>query len=94
MGVSTGPALQRPALMLSGDCPDGALSADGQVMGSYVHGLFDSPAALDALLRWAGAEGVLERVDLAARREADLDRLADSIESAIDIDVLMRAAAS
>jgi len=94
MGVSAGPALQRPALMLSGDRPDGALSADGQVMGSYVHGLFDSPAALDALLRWAGAEGALERVDLGARREADLDRLADSIESAIDIDALMRAAAT
>ncbi|AWI78637.1 cobyric acid synthase CobQ [Parazoarcus communis] len=94
MGVSSGPALQRPALMLAGDRPDGALSADGQVMGSYVHGLFDSPAALDALLRWAGAEGALERVDLAARREADLDRLADSIESAIDIDALMLAAAS
>ena len=92
MGVSTGPALQRPALILSGGRPDGALSEDGQVLGTYVHGLFDSPDALYALLRWAGAEGDVARVDLSARREADLDRLADSIESAIDIDALMRAA--
>ena len=94
MGVSSGPALQRPALMLSGGRADGALSEDGQVLGTYVHGLFDAPDALDALLRWAGAEGDVARVDLAARREADLDRLADSIESAIDIDALMKAAVS
>jgi adenosylcobyric acid synthase len=34
-------------------------------------------------LRWAGA-GEVERVDFAARREADLDRLADSVEAALD----------
>ncbi len=96
MGVSTGPALSRPALMLAdgspGGRPDGARSADDQVLGSYVHGLFDAPAALHALLGWAGAAGELERVDLGARREADLDRLADAVEAAIDIDALLRAA--
>lgn len=33
------------------------------------------------MLRWAGA-GEVDHVDFAARREADLDRLADSVEAA------------
>lgn len=92
MGVSSGPALSTPAATLDGGRSDGALSADGQVLGTYLHGLFDDPAALAALLRWAGAAGELQHVDLAARREADLDRLADAVESAIDLDRLMAAA--
>ncbi|MFN4063273.1 cobyric acid synthase [Azoarcus communis] len=92
MGVSSGPALATPAARLEGGRSDGARSADGQVLGTYLHGLFDDPAALAALLRWAGAAGELQHVDLAARREADLDRLADAVESAIDLDRLMAAA--
>jgi adenosylcobyric acid synthase len=95
MGVTAGPALARPALWLAQrdeagpTRPDGALSADGQILGTYVHGLFDAPTALSALLAWAGLDAAaLEgagQVDLAARREADLDRLADSIEAHIDL---------
>ncbi|HMU18141.1 MAG TPA: cobyric acid synthase CobQ, partial [Thauera aminoaromatica] len=66
-----------------------ARSADGQILGTYVHGLFDAPAALAALLAWAGLDAeALEGsgpVDLAARREADLDRLADAIEAHVDL---------
>jgi len=53
------------------------------VLGTYCHGVFDHPEALAALLRWAGA-GEVDSVDFAARREADLDRLADSVEAAFD----------
>ena len=99
MGVTSGPALARPALWLAqeGDeaaptRPDGAISADGQLLGTYVHGLFDAPAALSALLAWAGLDAqALEgagAVDLAARREADLDRLADAIEAHVDLAAL------
>ena len=90
MGVSAGPALERPALVLQdagGQRPDGALSPDGQVLGTYVHGLFEAPAALSALLQWAGLEKV-QFVDLGARREADLDRLADAVEQSVDLHAL------
>ncbi len=87
MGVSRGAALARPAVRFADGRPDGALSEDGQILGTYVHGLFDHPEALAALLAWAGAEAV-ERVDLAARREADLDRLADSMAASLDLDRL------
>lgn len=89
MGVTRGPALANPALWLdegSGDRgprPDGARSADGQILATYCHGLFDRPEALSALLAWAGAPQMTS-LDLAARREADLDRLADAVEAALD----------
>ncbi len=41
------------------------------------------PAALSALLAWAGLEASAP-VDYPARREADLDRLADAVEAALD----------
>ncbi len=83
MGVSRGPALDRPAMRLTGT-PDGARSADDAIFATYCHGLFDQPAALQALLRWAGA-GDTTRVDFVARREADLERLADAVEAALDL---------
>ena len=62
---------------------NGAISSDGQVLASYVHGLIDHPAALSAVLAWAGIQEALT-VDFNARREADIDRLADAVEAAFD----------
>ncbi|WP_273456900.1 cobyric acid synthase [Nevskia ramosa] len=88
-GVSNGPALSVPSAMLDAGS-DGAISADGQILGSYVHGLFDRPEACAALLRWAGlAKPVVS--DHAARREAAIDRLADSIEQRLDLDLLFKS---
>ena len=56
-------------------------------MGSYVHGLFDEPAAQAALLRWAGWQGA-QAVDLNALREASLERLADEVERLLDLRAL------
>ena len=84
MGVTHGAALARPAVQFADGRPDGALAEDGQILGSYVHGLFDQPEALAALLAWAGLHGAAP-VDLAARREADLNRLADSLEAHLDL---------
>jgi adenosylcobyric acid synthase len=82
MGVTTGPALARPAIRLADGRDDGALSADDQIFATYCHGLFDRPEALAALLAWAGAKDIAA-VDLDARREADIDRLADAVEAAL-----------
>ena len=78
MGVSSGAALSHPAFSIGGR-PEGALSADGQVMGTYLHGLFDHPEAGQALLRWAGLHSQ-HVVDTSALREASLDRLADACQ--------------
>ena len=83
MGVSTGPDLARAFVRLADGRFDGAVSGDGQIAGTYVHGVLDTPEALQAVLGWAGAEDAV-RVDPAARRQADLDRLADAIERHLD----------
>ena len=86
MGISHGPALERPALHLNGRT-DGAISEDGQILGTYLHGLFDVPAACDALLAWAGLEAP-QSPDHIARREAGIDRLADAVEQYLDTRML------
>lgn len=83
LGVSKGADLQRPLVMLEGNRPDGALSDDGQVAGTYCHGLFDQPQALSALLSWAGCADAIT-IDFTARRETDLNRLADAVETHLD----------
>ena len=83
MGTSSGRALARPATMI-GEEPEGAVSADGQILGTYVHGIFDVPAACGALLQWAGLDAA-KGVDLAALREASLERLADCVEASLDM---------
>ncbi len=90
MGVTRGPALaRRPAILLDDGRTDGAISDDNQILGTYCHGLFDHPQALAALLAWAGAKDIAP-VDLAARREADIDRLADATEAALNWQLLNR----
>jgi adenosylcobyric acid synthase len=81
-GITTGPGLER-ALVKFSDRTDGAISEDGQVIGSYLHGLFDLPSACNALLNWAGVTEQ-QAVDYAALREAGINLLADSLEQYFD----------
>lgn len=85
-GVSVGPALQQPAAYLQ-DRTDGALSEDGQILGCYLHGLFDTASARDALLRWAGLS-VRAAPDYRLLKEQGIDRLADAIEAHLNLDSL------
>ena len=87
-GVTGGAALERPAVRLAGGT-DGARSEDGQVLGTYLHGLFERPEACDALLAWAGLDGEAASPDYHALRENSLERLADSLERHLDIDHIL-----
>ncbi|MEO5370602.1 MAG: cobyric acid synthase [Magnetococcus sp. DMHC-1] len=87
MGQSHGPALETPALFLHGQ-PHGALSADGQILGSYLHGLFDQPDACQTLLAWAGLN-TTQTIDLAQRRDSEFDRLADTLEQGLDFQKIL-----
>ncbi|MGO9171419.1 MAG: cobyric acid synthase [Rhodomicrobium sp.] len=55
VGASSGGALARPFLHLRDGSPEGAVSADGLVAGSYVHGLFASDAFRAAWLAALGS---------------------------------------
>lgn len=88
-GVTRGPALEQPAVQLEDGRCDGACSVDGQILGTYLHGLFETPAACGALLRWAGLQDVQE-VDYHALRERDIERLADLVERHLDTAALLK----
>jgi adenosylcobyric acid synthase len=85
-GISQGPALSKPFCKLHhGD--DGAISDDGNIIGSYVHGVFEQALTCDVILKWAGLNNA-ESPDYHALREHDIDRLADMIENHMDIENL------
>jgi adenosylcobyric acid synthase len=90
VGRTEGPGLSRPMLRLGGR-EDGAVSADGRMLGCYLHGIFASDPyrrAFLARLRPGRAS------DIAYEREVDrtLDALADHLEKHLDLQVLLRAA--
>ena len=82
-GVTEGAGLRRPLVTLAA-CNDGAISADEKIIGTYLHGVFDSPPACAALLRWAGLRDV-QAFDYTQLREQGIDRLADALEQHLDI---------
>ncbi|MGQ7262625.1 cobyric acid synthase [Vreelandella sp. V005] len=87
-GISEGPALDRPLFDINGR-PEGSVSEDGQIIGTYLHGLFDHPEACHALLKQLGlSDG--EQSDYQAHRERELDRLADMLEAYVDIEAVIR----
>ena len=87
-GESQGPALQRPLMVLDGK-NEGVVSEDNQIIGSYLHGLFEQPEACQALLQWAGLT-TAEPINYLALREAGIERIADSVEAHIDIESLLK----
>ena len=87
MGVSKGPALNNPAVKLS-DKMDGAISDDNQIMGTYLHGIFDKESALISLLNWVGLKEIAP-FNVEELREEELNRLAREMKQHIDIDMLL-----
>jgi len=90
LGVTTGPGLDRPFLIHDDGRPDGAVSADGRIAGTYVHGLFGQGEARAALLAGLGAEAAPG--NHARRVDGLLDDLAEALDRSLDIDALARIA--
>ena len=92
IGRTSGPDSARPWLEIDGR-PAGAVSGDGRVMGSYVHGVFAGDAFRAAFLGEiaAGAGG---DVSYEAAVETALDKLADHLVHYLDIDALLAMARS
>ncbi|MBK1646108.1 cobyric acid synthase CobQ [Thiocapsa imhoffii] len=88
-GMTTGSALARPAAILDSGQPDGAISVDRQILATYAHGLFESPHAYAALLRWAGLD-TADAPDHQAAREDAIDRLAATVEQHLDLAMIER----
>ncbi|MGE0499939.1 MAG: cobyric acid synthase [Rhizobiaceae bacterium] len=89
LGRTAGPDCARP-FALFGNAPDGAVSKDGKVFGTYLHGLFGSDAFRADFLAKLGlkTEGIAHR----SRVETVLDGLADHLERHADCDAIFAAA--
>lgn len=85
IGRTQGPDCERAWLRFDGD--EGAMDAQGRVIGTYVHGLFASDAFRKAFLTRINARpsdlAFEPRVDMA------LDALADHVERHLDLDQIL-----
>ncbi len=89
-GISQGNGLKNPALYFNNQnqlVADGAISDDGQVLGTYLHGLFDTSDSCKKILRWAGID-LTAVINIDELREHELNRLTCVVESALNFDSL------
>lgn len=88
-GISSGPALLSPFAELVDQSSgilrqEGAISTDGKIIGTYLHGLFDHSEARNALLAWAGLDEI-KPFDYEQLQQQELNRLADCLEQHLDL---------
>ncbi len=81
LGITRGPDCDRPSAIIDG-APDGALSADGRIMGTYLHGLFGSDTYRARLLQSFGLSG--EQRNYRESVEQALDEIAGELERHLD----------
>ena len=91
MGSTSGPDTARPWLTLEDGQGEGARSASGLVMGSYVHGLFAADGFRHAFLQRI-TSGRARGAAYEAQVEDTLDALALHLEANMDLDRLLAAA--
>ncbi|TIX16976.1 MAG: cobyric acid synthase CobQ, partial [Mesorhizobium sp.] len=85
LGRTTGPDLARPSAVING-IDDGAISADGKVVGTYLHGLFSADAFRARFLESLGVKG--GGIDYRADVERALDEVAAELETHLDCDAI------
>jgi adenosylcobyric acid synthase len=87
MGVTDGPDRARPFARLADGSSEGAVSPDGRVIGTYIHGLFVDDRQRSAwLTRFAAGRTAISYDTLV---DHTLDRLAAHLAAHIDLDRLL-----
>ncbi len=89
LGTTGGQDCERPFALLDGR-PDGATSASGQVMGSYLHGCFTSDGFRSKFLTSLGIPSSEKRFEETVDRV--LDALAAHLEANLDLPLLLSLA--
>jgi len=90
MGVTDGAGCARPFARLADGSADGAVSADGRVIGTYIHGLFTDDGQRAAWLARLG--NITANVAYDDVIERTLDALAAHLAAHIDLDRLLKLA--
>lgn len=86
IGQTTGPDCQRPFSRIDA-APDGAVSRDGKIAGTYLHGLFSNDGFRAAWLAQFGL--VAAPVSYSQTVEDTLDQLAEHMEQHLDVAALL-----
>ena len=89
IGRTEGADRARPFAHVDG-APEGAVSADGRIMGSYLHGIFAGDGFRRAFLQGFGVAG--GGLSYGAVVEQTLDALADHMETHLDVPGLLALA--
>jgi adenosylcobyric acid synthase len=90
VGRTDGPDRARPLLRFADGRTEGAISADGLIRGSYIHGLFADDAQRAAWLSWLG--GSAGAFSYEAEIDRVLDALAEHLARHVDLDRLLTIA--
>lgn len=89
MGVSENLGGCLELIRLSDGRLDALASEDGSVLGSYLHGIFDTAGFAEAMVRKLMADKGMEygtwSFDLEAHKEREYDRLADLVRRSFDM---------
>jgi adenosylcobyric acid synthase len=88
VGRTEGPDCARPLLRFAEGRMDGAMSSDGHIRGTYVHGLFAGDRQRAAFLSWFG--GSAAGFSYEAEIDRVLDGLAAHLSRHVDLDRLLR----
>ena len=90
VGETAGPDCARPLLRFADGRADGAVSANGNARGCYVHGLFSDDRQRAALLHWLGGEA--SGASYEALIDDVLDELAAHLAVHLDLDRVLSLA--
>ncbi|KJY83854.1 cobalamin biosynthesis protein CobQ [Vibrio galatheae] len=66
---------------------DGAISDCNQVLGTYLHGIFDRSDVVEAICQWVGVESIVQ-IDHRLNQQKAIDMIADAIEQHLDLKAL------
>ena len=91
LGRTAGPDAARAPFSVDGQA-EGAVSATGQIMGTYLHGLFATDPFRQAFLKELQPAGAVGSLRYEAEIEATLDALADHLEASLDTDRILAIA--
>ncbi len=89
MGITKNLGECQPMILLEDGRTDALANASFSVFGSYLHGLFDAPEVVRALVRKIMESKGLEAVtimDMDSYRESQYDKLADLVRHSLDMD--------
>lgn len=88
-GTSVGKALEKPFSKVDRE-NDGFISDDQQIIGTYLHGLFDDPKVCKRLLQWVNKAYRHTPISIESHRETQIEKLAKCFEAHLDIDQILK----